>query len=434
MATYQFPTPFTRDWKPAKNVALYCFSGSDAFLNNSVTVGGSITTNEKVRDWRGKIARGQNATGSYAGNEIALDYVPSYSNARKWCNHSLVLAWSYEECDGAVNALTGNLACPDAPVGTIDSTADAQALSGFARRMRTAQGSFRGSTVLAELGDTLRGIRNPAAGIRRLLDGYHRRSRRNIRKAIGRDPIGRSVRDLSKGHAAAAKRALSESWLEYQFGVLPLMADAADAYKAYSRISRRVPIVPVWNMATRSSDTVRTTKQASTLMLDIRHEIFTRTDYNVRYYGAVKLNMESVTSGTIEEAGFRTRDFLPALWEWIPYSFLVDYFTNIGDIIEAASIPRSDIAWMARTWRNTAIRDFTRSTVKPLTSSSYPTTGAIEILSYYPQQGTWRRKVFSRSVYLGSLVPNFRLEIPGFRNFRKYLNIAALASLRGMRR
>jgi hypothetical protein len=144
--------------------------------------------------------------------------------------------------------------------------------------------------------------------------------------------------------------------------------------------------------------------------------------------------MSSFSSGLAEEAGLRFRDFVPALWEWIPYSFLVDYFTNIGDIIEAASFPKSDLAWCARTYRNTAVRDGSRMTCRVTSSNAYPLTGYTRLDAFYPSSIIIRRKYVSRAAFVGSFVPSFQIEIPGSRGFKKYLNIGALALSRGMRR
>ncbi len=433
MSTYQRKIPLNKLYVPGHNTNL-CFLGASSDSEASVTVGGDITTNEKVRSWWKKVAMGVQATGAYAGSIIELDYADGFLVSQRWCNNASSKDWSTEEVTGTLTTLNGNLACPDAPPGVISSTADAQALSLFARRIRDAQGSFRGSTVVAELAETIRGLRNPAAGLRGLLDFYHRRSRDNIRKAIGRDPLSRRVQDLTKGQRRAAQRALSESWLEYQYGALPLIGDIRDAIRSYNRFSNRPPRQAVSAISYVDSDISRTTKSTSFHDFSVLHEIFSQDQTSVRYYGAVKLSTNTFSSSLAEEAGFRTRDFLPALWEWIPYSFLVDYFSNIGDIIEAASIVRSDVAWMARTWRNTAYRDGSRSTAIPLTSFSWPTTNTVRLRAFFPMQATWRRRKFGRAAYFGTLVPHFQLEIPGSKNFKKYLNIAALLSLRGMRR
>jgi hypothetical protein len=55
------------------------------------------------------------------------------------------------------------------------------------------------------------------------------------------------------------------------------------------------------------------------------------------YQGHVADEKLDVTIGrAVELSGFQFRDFVPTVWELIPYSFVSDYFVNIGDILEAA--------------------------------------------------------------------------------------------------
>lgn len=441
MGLRNFTYVFKRNY--INNGTTTCFgAGSNASASVALTDGGTIYADNDVPNWKRKIAQGIQATGTYSGDEIELDdnYSRVFIYARRFC--ALTNSWAEETLTGHLTQLlggTGVLSVPEAPPTSIGPTTNAQALTSFIKNARDAQGSFRGSTFIAELRDTLRGIRNPARGIRSLIDSHHTRSRRNIRKSIGRDPIGTRARDLTDRQRRNASRALSDSWLEFQFGAIPLGNDIADYANALNRMAaKRPPRVPIRATAERRSTqtkVVTNDTSVSSLLVKVRWVVYTQEVYQVNYYGAVKLDVDSPTLSMAQEFGYSVRDFAPALWEWIPYSFLVDYFTNIGDIIEAASVPASSIAWVGRSWRNTAVRDFTRATVFPIDTIHGPgQTGYTEILDSTPYAGTWRRKYFSRAAYLGSLVPAFRLEIPGFRNYKKYLNIAALANLRGMKR
>lgn len=423
----------TRDFKAGTQTS-QCHTGSDAVETDFVEIGGEILVNEKVKGWRKKIRMGLQATGAYSGTELACEFSPGHVSSRKWCNHVLSKAYSTETVDGNLHRVTGSFLPPSAPSQSLPATTNAQAMAKFVAEARREQSSFRGSNFIAEIADTLRGIRNPAMGIRRLIDSYHQRARRNVRRAMRRDPMNTRVRDLSPGQAAAGSRALSETWLEYQFGILPLINDIRSASRALDRLPFRQPSVRI--DASQSNETVPTiTLVDNTVGQNVSHivEVHTSSIFHVRFYGTVKLQMGSFGS-VAQESGFQVRDFLPALWEWIPYSFLVDYFTNIGDIIECATFNHSDIGWAARTWRNTAVRDCSRMTLRPQNNFSWPTSNAIEMMSQTRSSLIWRRKFFSRAAYSGSLVPRLLVEVPGFRNTKRWLNIAALLRLRGMRR
>jgi len=412
-----------------------CFAGSDTSNTQTLSVGDVRIADSDVREWKRKIRQGRQATGTFSGTSIELDYSPANFLGEKLCKVSGVEKWARSEVTGPIFTYTGpTLGVPGAPVTTIDTSTDVQARTEFIKRARQAQGSFRGSTFLAEFADTLRGIRNPAAGIRNLLDFYNRRARRNVRKAISKDPYQTKVSDLKDSQIQAGGKALSESWLEAQFGILPLVSDLKSAYEAFNHFADREPRVPVRASVTNSSAVVNGLDNVTLGFWDYVLYVHTKTEYLVKYYGAVKVRTESFKSDLIEESGFRFRDFAPALWEWIPYSFLVDYFTNIGDLIECASFPRSDMAWVGRSYRNRAIREMTRTTFKVVNTAAYPANGFTRTLKNVRPRATWRRSYHSRAAYTGSLVPSFQIEIPGSKGFKKYLNISALALLRGMKR
>jgi hypothetical protein len=51
------------------------------------------------------------------------------------------------------------------------------------------------------------------------------------------------------------------------------------------------------------------------------------------------------------------------VWEWIPYSFLIDYFTNIGTLISLHSVCTSNVLWTQRTAyleRETELAEFSK--------------------------------------------------------------------------
>jgi len=406
------------------------------WYTSASTEGGEILHSEKNPDWRRDIAQGRSATTTFLANEIEIDFTHGYVEARRLCTFGspATQRWASEKISGYVNDGFSDVTLPSVAPEIIDLDADARARQDFIRRARNAQGAFRGSTFLAELADTLRTIRRPAAGLRSSVDEYSSVARRRIHKAIGRDPRGVRAQDLSKRQSRAANRALSDSWLEAQFGWLPLISDIGEAVEGYNRFSKRQLLERIGSDATNVSDPVHTFHGSTSRCMNFRTEVLTSSEYLVRYYGAVKCNMRSFPESWCEEAGFRVRDFVPALWEWIPYSFLVDYFTNIGEMIEAASFPRSDLAWAARTFVNVNIRDGSRMTGTKISSNPYPSNGYTEVLSFYPSAIKIRRKFVSRTNYTGSFVPSLQLEIPGFRNYKRWLNIAALANLRGMKR
>jgi hypothetical protein len=147
--------------------------------------------------------------------------------------------------------------------------------------------------------------------------------------------------------------------------------------------------------------------------------------YQCRYIGEVRCTIDNPFLMRAEVLGFSTNDWLPTIWELIPYSFLVDYFSNIGDVISAWSFPQGRYAWHCRTVRSIAYRDILASRLA--STNPNPTLYVLDYESG-PDLMVWaeRTAVERSGDFLG--LPSVTLEIPG--SSLKWLNIAALAHMR----
>lgn len=402
-------------------------------------LGDVVLNQKKLNDWKERIARGQNATTRFVATSNRLDYTEGHIFLGKWCANTQ--RWGFLQKDGDLfSGSSSAWSRPPSASTTIDPKTDGEALINAIKDARSKQSHFRGGTFLAELRDTLRGLRNPAKGIRELLDSYHKSARRNARRAAGRRTLPTTQEDFRRLERDAPKtardvqRALSDTWLESNFGWAPLISDTVDSYQALRRLATRVPLVRFFGQSSNDSAPTYTNIAVFYDASQLRANVRTLTTHEVRYYGAVKCNVDSPPSGqAIEEFGVRARDFIPAVWEAIPYSFLIDYFSNIGDVIEVCSFPESDLAWAARTYRNHSIRSTERVAVEVSTSPAYPGNNSNKLFSFTPPSVKWDRTYVDRDVVTGfTSINRIRFEMPGSKNWKKWLNIAALARLRSL--
>jgi hypothetical protein len=390
--------------------------------------GQSVTYETRLSDWKKRVWQGVSATTRFTAENRKIEYTPGYFFQEGLCKSSK--GRTFKEIFGDLASAHSTVYdIPPLPSSLIDQTALQQAIQSAYNDARQKQGAFKGSTFMAELRDTIRGLRNPARGIRQGLDDYSRAALRNVRKTLRSRSLPRTARELEllgSKRSAAVRRALSDTWLEAQYGMIPLANDIADAYISGIRLSRRAPIVrfhgfgrsqyPVSEiLATRTEDAI----QFNWLVIQ-------SLQYDVYITGAVKLDVETPGSSKIEEFGFTVKDFVPAIWEAIPYSFLVDYFSNVGDVVNALSFPRTDVAWCQRTYRNQSIRDSTRASWNWQTVQE-TATFRWEEPSVTPSTAKWSRELVDRLDYGGLPRLEFRYEIPGSKDWKKWLNIAALA-------
>lgn len=399
-------------------------------------IGDIVYAKGTMSNWRYRIARGLNATTLLDAERCSLDYTPGHIYLGKWCGGG-VQQWGYYVYDGDLfDGHTSIWTRPPAAPTVMDSKTRDEALARAISDARSKQSHFRGGNFIAELADTIRGLRNPAKGFRGLLDTYHRNARRRVKRAVGRRAppvtqqdfrrLERDAPDVSR----AAQRALSDTWLESNFGWQPLLSDAVDAYKAIRALSARTPLARFFGRSSNDDQPSYTSNTRNLQITPMDFTVRTVLKYDVTFYGAVKVEVDAPPSGqAIEEMGVQAQDFIPAVWEAIPYSFLVDYFSNVGSVIEAVSFPRSDLAWIARTFRNHSIRSSEQVAIRN-SSPAFPANNSNFVWEFQPPRVEWTRSYVNRTAYSGSVVPGLRFEIPGSKNWRKWLNIAALARMR----
>jgi hypothetical protein len=151
-----------------------------------------------------------------------------------------------------------------------------------------------------------------------------------------------------------------------------------------------------------------------------------QTEALVKYYGIYHSSGSGPNSpGSF---GFSPREFVPTLWELIPYSFLVDYFTNVGDIIAAWSYRTLDMRWVTRTERTSVISSNVGGTPYMDQSTSYADQGLYrnELISGSPGASVTRYTTVTRVPNVGFPAPRLELTVPGLG--LKWVNIVALSN------
>jgi len=376
----------------------------------------TVTFGDNIPGWREALRDGKDATTSMDGSEIVVRYTPGLARFErpKTSDTSPLIYLSVVTGNHNINMLA-----PSGDPSNIDEAkADAQALGKFVRRIADVNTAFQGGVFLGELRQTLQTIKNPAKGLRDLVDNWGTTARR-IR--------GSRVYPLAFRKKKVAE-ALADSWLEVQYGWGPFLNDIDNGCKALALFN-----------GGRSSDTVRLTAHGETVGNPIvvvaghavslaawRATSLTVDRCKVIYRGAMRVEARNPQTMDPELFGFSPSSFLPTAWELIPYSFLIDYFSNIGDIINGWSQLFTRLAWCNRT----SVREIER------TSSSYTdmalvneATSAAKSCSIAPAKSVFTKRRVLRAKYTGTYVPDFQLEVPDLGSL-KWLNIAALITAR----
>lgn len=358
-----------------------------------------------VPNWKRLISSGNNATSNFIGDISTVDYKPLSCEG--------VGISGSTRYEGSFTGFPHGAG--DAPYpGNMSSTlALNQALQRLVSQIRDTQRSFQGGAFLGELAETIHGIRNPVQGIRKLLDAYHGAVKERTRRIVNE-----KLRD----------RAVKDTWLEYQYHWSPLFHDAQDAYATLFRKSRffsKGEFLPVSGSGEDRSQNVQGPVPFSLAFNSYWYTVTSISEVSVRYKGAVRGRPRNPYLSEISAWGINPMtEFLPTVWELIPYSFLVDYFSNVGQIIDSWSACQADIAWLCSTVRKS--NSIISQSVGYGGFDVGTTSRDGKITS--PGSVVVTRRLISRGTpAITDLVPTIQFKLPG--SSTRWLNIAALQRL-----
>jgi hypothetical protein len=151
------------------------------------------------------------------------------------------------------------------------------------------------------------------------------------------------------------------------------------------------------------------------------HERYWREDF-VKICGVLRRSTVNPIVGALSSAGLGPGDILPTIYELIPYSFVVDYFTNLGDVISAWSHQAIRPDWAQRTvgFEKGVSRELQDNTSQYIRSTSKVYLGN----SFVPGKFKRTEGTISRSSGLPSdALPELHFELP---NAHQIVNLAFL--------
>lgn len=371
------------------------------------------TTGQNYSNWKYRIKHGLQATTTLTGTDYSFN--PGYFVFRaELIDPPPPLYVGLPSTSYIFKSIFGqtDLEFPGStPTGNLVSavSADNRALAAFARKIAEARRLMQGGVFLGELRQTIALVRNPAQSLRRGLDDYVsalKKKRPNVR----RTPQPSRLR--------TASQIVSDTWLEHSFAWTPLISDIKNGAEALARARLSDDRPKTKFISAIGVDSIHqnqgTVRQMSGdgFVVDINR--IADTTRAAKYYGKVKITHPSSLSANF---GFTPEELIPTVWELIPYSFLVDYFSNIGDIIQAACQLRSSMAWVAK---GTKFETKSKTTLR----AWHPTDPSKWRITGYGRGAEHWVKTVSRTPFTGSLVPDLEFEIPGFG--RKWINMGAL--------
>lgn len=191
-----------------------------------------------------------------------------------------------------------------------------------------------GAVWIAEAGESVMELRKIAFEARRLIEQY-RNKRKALKKRLkkqGADP--RSYAD-----------AVSSLWLQYRYGLLPLMLTAEDLVEFLVEKRKEKKIVSDSVSMAETLSTTKHTFQSYGRVFEFQKKLSIAVKGNVSLYPSAIRNPVSE-----RDLGFKGHDLLSATWELINLSFVIDWFLNVGTWIGSWRPGGAEIAHQSNTW------------------------------------------------------------------------------------
>lgn len=377
----------------------------------------SVIRGQNIPGWRKLLREGSDATTSLLGSKVVVRVKNGQTIVEKPKLGIPGAAYLTTVVGGHDLSLSPHALDPS---GISSTQANNAALAKFISRLQEVNTAIQGGVVLGELAQTLRSIKNPASSLRKLVTDW-RATGVELRRTARLQPLPvrrRLVQD-----------AIADSWLETQFHWKPLLGDIDDGCRALAEINTNQALVAerVTAKAEVSANPSESHGSNGNGLAGWQTRVVTIEDVLVVYRGAMRVNARDSLLMRPELLGFNPASWVPTAWELVPYSFLIDYFTNIGDILAGWSLCRNDLAWCNRTVRRTYRKtSSTRTSLAYVKANWTPTatsctSRAAEVIAL--------KTSVERSKFSGNFIPSFEFEIPGMGS-KRWLNIAALLASR----
>lgn len=349
-------------------------------------------SSNNMPDWRRRIRLHGPATTALSGNFCSITEDPTDSFRR--------------DSNGDTYAVKGYLASAEAGnlVGNpsdVSAKAVTAAMMKAYGRIKSAQRQMQGAVFLGEIREAVRMVKRPAAGLR---DAIERDYLQKLAKRLKGAPAYRKDPDLWK-------RAISQTWLEGIFGWRPFINDLQDAVKAYENIRDKGGDRHTrFSVGAVNDKEVSNAQQTISPILNFGFSKNTvEKDFaTVRLIGEVRASCPMTTVEKARCFGLSPGEFWPTAWELLPWSFLVDYFVNIGDVIDASYTDTSKVSWLNMTIRQIRTKDVYCA---PLPKSQQP--GNCEVVYGNPSYCQMKRRKVSRTQPGGLSVPSLIFSLPG---------------------
>lgn len=376
-------------------------------------------TGSKLPDHRDIIARRLPATTplSVVDNRV-ISHVPL-----SWTMNTYDF-FHYPELDRKIKSSDSGFEYPDPEIVNsfsgwlpMEDEAKAISLGAFNRKVQNFQSPFQTQVFAGELRETLKFIRAPLNNALKLTGVFAEA----LTTKTGKRTTGDIIIKQNKRLAKHLTKDISDLWLEYRFAVLPLVNDINSVVKLINEEKEVKEYFTGFGESLTATNTMdfsnRTGYLDTQISKNVQYRVISSIKAGATYFLAERF---SGLQSYLEETAFDLTTVTSTAWELTPFSFLVDYFVNIGDIISSSISPVSALNWTS----HSVIREVV---VTQQLLSSTPVPGPFRNFASNNASASFvtRHRRIKRET-LTSSIPPLVFTIPGSNT--KLANIAALVA------
>jgi len=369
--------------------------------------GGITATGVFFPQWKAYVRQGLNATTSYSAviDDFDTDWVSitRFTNGLVNPETASPVYWQrMETLDGRIGPSPA-VPWPSVVPSSVVTRVTNRCISKFLSSCDSARSSFEAGQDLGEYKETLHSIKRPMSTLQDKTLHYLSLLTKAKKK------YARSI--------PALRKVLSDSYLEWHFGIRPLVDDVAAAVADAGR--HRFPVQSVsasasekFNFSGGTLSWVPPSGIGFAMVLNWPYQSY--GTYRVRMKGGIRTGVDP--SGRIpflQAWQLYPENWVPTAWDLLPFSWLVDMFVNVGDIYRGLSFCFSNLTWGAKTIHEEYYRSWRLLTPAPYAYPPGSFAGITQSVDCQGGNGHYNEKRISRSFLSGSdLIPQVSFRIP----------------------
>lgn len=294
----------------------------------------------------------------------------------------------------------------------------------FVDRMNSAQQSLQALVSVGEARESYRMIKSP---LRDLVSLSTRYVSKTYWKVNGMKKLKAAPQEIAQ--------AINAAYLEYTFGVKPLLSDIKGTTKAfYNQRDSYTQVKRVSARATeRTSTPLQDTAPWGSQYVDGYRTVSTDYESKLQYVAYITASspVSPGESPFLRDLGLTASDFIPSLYELLPWSFVVDYFVDIGGYLNRQkAVARNGLVSVCKTTTSSATQAAVPRTYPypgDIPQSPNPSAGTCAVQSNH-ETGLCRVTYVDRSVSLLQYALPPTVGPAHYPSLGQDLNLAALGS------